>query len=262
MKVHHLNCGTLSPLIGERNVCHVLLVETANGLVLVDSGLGMSDIATPGRRVGPIRHLIRPSLDRSETALSQVIALGYSASDVRHIIATHLDLDHIGGASDFPLAAVHSMTTEADSAYSGRISSRIRYNRIQLRKRQQDIVGHSRGSEVWHGFDGVTPLTDIADGIALVPLPGHTNGHTGVLVEADARSIFHCGDAFYHRNAIHGNEAVPPAIRTFERLAATDHALVRQNHRRLRELRDLDDPELLIVCAHDEQLLGHAQRTA
>ncbi len=33
--------------------------------------------------------------------------LGYSINDVRHIILTHLDLDHAGGLHDFPNAAVH-----------------------------------------------------------------------------------------------------------------------------------------------------------
>lgn len=52
MKVHHLNCGTMrvptAPV-----VCHVLLIETGNGLVLVDSGYGLDDIADPARRLGP-----------------------------------------------------------------------------------------------------------------------------------------------------------------------------------------------------------------
>ena len=38
MKVHHLNCGTMHNLRVTRCVCHVLLVETDNGLVLVDTG--------------------------------------------------------------------------------------------------------------------------------------------------------------------------------------------------------------------------------
>lgn len=40
MRVHHLNCGTMHPrFVPDGLVCHVLLLETAAGLVLVDSGL-------------------------------------------------------------------------------------------------------------------------------------------------------------------------------------------------------------------------------
>ena len=43
MRVSHLNCGTMNPPTMSPIVCHVLLCETDDGLVLVDSGLG------PGR---------------------------------------------------------------------------------------------------------------------------------------------------------------------------------------------------------------------
>jgi len=55
-------------------ICHVLLVETDNGLVLVDSGFGLQDCRDPSR-IGPARHLIRPIFDVGETAVRQVEAL-------------------------------------------------------------------------------------------------------------------------------------------------------------------------------------------
>src|SRR5262249_61645614 len=101
MKVHHLNCGTMrvptAPVVS-----HVLLIETGNGLVLVDSGYGLDDIADPARRIGPVRHLIRPALDPAETAARQVERLGFRRDDVPHIILTHLDVNHACGLSDSP----------------------------------------------------------------------------------------------------------------------------------------------------------------
>ena len=44
MKVHHLNCGTMHPYGVPTIVCHVLLVETDNGLVLVDTGYGVAGL--------------------------------------------------------------------------------------------------------------------------------------------------------------------------------------------------------------------------
>jgi hypothetical protein len=55
MKVHHLNCGTMYPLGSGVLVCHVLLVETDNGLVMIDSGFGTKDCDDPGQRV-PTHH--------------------------------------------------------------------------------------------------------------------------------------------------------------------------------------------------------------
>ena len=50
MKVHHLNCGTMQ-MPGFPMVAHVLLIETDNGLVLVDTGFGLDDIAHPVDRL-------------------------------------------------------------------------------------------------------------------------------------------------------------------------------------------------------------------
>jgi glyoxylase-like metal-dependent hydrolase (beta-lactamase superfamily II) len=107
VKVRHLNCGTLFPLGCGEMVCHVLLVETANGLVLIDSGFGSKDCGDPGRRVGPSRYLIRPVLNSAEAAGNQIEQLGFRREDVRHIVITHFDGDHIGGISDFPEAQIH-----------------------------------------------------------------------------------------------------------------------------------------------------------
>ena len=107
MKVHHLNCGTMNPPATAPVICHVLLVETDNGLVLIDAGFGSHDCADPAGRIGPLRHLLRPVFSREETAAHHVEQLGFRRDDVRHMVVTHLDLDHIGGLSDFPHAQVH-----------------------------------------------------------------------------------------------------------------------------------------------------------
>lgn len=83
-------------------VCHVLLAEADSGLVLVDTGFGTLDCGRPAR-FGRFRpYFFRPSFDMAEAAVNQVEALGYHRSDVRHIITTHFDADHIGGLADFP----------------------------------------------------------------------------------------------------------------------------------------------------------------
>ena len=49
MKAHHLSCGTMRMPTVPTLVSHVLLLETDAGLVLVDTGFGLEDIAGQAR---------------------------------------------------------------------------------------------------------------------------------------------------------------------------------------------------------------------
>lgn len=260
MRVHHLNCGTTNPVTG-KHVCHVLLIETDAGLVLVDSGYGLHDIADPARRIGPLRLLIRPALVPDETAAQQIERMGFRRDDVRHIVATHLDLDHVGGISDFPGAQVHTTSAEVFGAMASRSPrERFRYRRSQL-AHDVKLVEHDPSGEKWRGFATAKELTDIAPGIVLIALPGHTRGHAGVAVDAGHRWILHAGDAFYHHGSIDGQHRVPAGVRLMEKAFAHNRKQVRDNHARLSELYRRGDPDLLIVCAHNSRLLRHAQTT-
>lgn len=128
MRIHHLNCGCMCPIGGAlfdgfsrgltaRLICHCLLVETEQGLVLIDTGFGERDVKAPRSRLSPFfMNLNRIQFEQKYTALAAVEQLGYAARDVRHIVLTHLDFDHAGGLEDFPEATVHVMQAEIDAA--------------------------------------------------------------------------------------------------------------------------------------------------
>src|SRR5690606_27719860 len=123
MRVHHLNAISTCPLGGRlmegrtrsllqrgELACHCLLLETGQGLVLVDTGLGLRDVADPRARLSTFfLALVSPDFRAEMTAARQIEAMGFSTNDVRHIVLTHLDFDHAGGLDDFPNATVHLM---------------------------------------------------------------------------------------------------------------------------------------------------------
>jgi glyoxylase-like metal-dependent hydrolase (beta-lactamase superfamily II) len=256
MKVHHLNCGTMKMPTAPM-VCHVLLIETENGLVLVDSGYGTDDCSDP-KRVGPSRRIVRPILSREETVAHQIEHLGFARDDMRHIIITHLDMDHAGGMSDFPGARIHVTSAEALGAiWAPSRGEKIRYRSAQW-AHKPNIVEHDPQGEKWRGFAAAKELDEISPGIALVSLPGHTRGHACVAIDAGHRWVLHAGDAFYHHGTLDGTP-VPRALRAMESLVAFDRKRVLDNHARLAELYQRQNSELLIVCAHDPTLLEQAR---
>lgn len=261
MKVHHLNCGTMNPYGAPKIICHVLLVETDNGLVLVDTGFGTHDCEDHAR-VGFTRHIFNPTFDHDETALRQVERLGFTRADVRHIVITHFDMDHIGGISDFPDAQIHVTAAEVLGAVrEPTLKEKTRFRAAQWAHGPK-LVEHDPTGEKWRGFAAAKELDEIAPGIVLVSLPGHTRGHACIAVDAGHRWVLHCGDAYYHPGTLDGHSKVPRPIAIIEPLLAFDRKKVADNHARLTELYRRQEPDLMMVCAHDATVFEHARATA
>ena len=257
--VHHLNCGTMCPLggflLGQRGlrgelVAHCLLLETErDGLILVDTGFGTRDVAGQTRIARPFRALTAPAMSEAETAIAQVRARGLQPADVKHIVVTHLDLDHAGGLADFPNARVHVHAREHAAAMA-------RTRRLERERYVSDQWAHGPRWEVytedgdtWRGLPAIQRLRGVDADVGMLPMHGHTRGHSAVLVRAAERWLVHAGDAYFHRGAIHGG-GVPIGLAMFERAMQIDGRARQASIAALRQLHESYD-DLEIFCAHD-----------
>ena len=135
----------------------------------------------PRRLGGPSRLLLNPRLAPEQTAVAQVRALGHDPADVRHILVTHLDLDHAGGLGDFPDAEVHVHATELDIARRRPADVRLRYRPAQWAHGPR-WVEHAADGDSWFGFERVRVLGSTGAEVAMIPLHGHTAGHAGYAI--------------------------------------------------------------------------------
>ncbi len=248
MRIHHLNCISTCPLGGKlmdgrsesivrrgELACHCLLVETAAALVLIDTGLGLRDVAEPKTRLSAMfLGLLSPAFREEMTAVRQVQRLGFDPRDVRHIVLTHLDFDHAGGLDDFPQATVHMMATERDYA----MAQKTWLDRQRFRPQQWSTKGRWRAysaaaGERWFGFERVRALDGVPPEIVMVPLAGHAQRCT-------------------------------PGLRFYQWMMEKDRASRLLNPRRVRGLNRAQPRQVSIFCGHDilefERLAGHSAR--
>lgn len=253
-------------LVGQKGqpqmVAHCLVLETdADGLVLIDTGFGSHDVASPTRVPRMFRALMQPALNAQQTALAQLSALGYHAQDVRHIVLTHLDLDHAGGLGDFPDAIVHVHRREHRAAMERHSrSAKQRYLPIQWQHAPQWALYDTDG-DTWRGMPAIRQLRNLREDLALLPLHGHTQGHSAVLVATATRWLVHAGDAYFHRDTLRPSVDAPWGLRTFEAAMQTDKAARLASVAALQALQQAHQ-DVTVFCAHDPvelAALQHAQ---
>lgn len=195
MNIHFLNtftCNARWPSGWETGLLS-LLIETEQGLVLVDTGLGTEDYAHPSLFTRIFRVITEMPFDASEAAVHQIRRLGYKPEDVRHIVLTHMHFDHISGLADFPHAQVHLARCEYD-AFMGRRKSfyDLAYDRRYI-AHQPAFQLYDDVGEKWFDFDAI--CLPFSPEMWLIPLPGHTRGHCGVAIKTEKGWHLHCGDA-------------------------------------------------------------------
>ncbi|BDA73436.1 beta-lactamase domain-containing protein [Calothrix sp. PCC 7716] len=264
MRIHHLNCGCMCPIGGAlfdgfsrgltaSLVCHCLLIETNQGLVLIDTGFGQRDVKAPLSRLSPFfMNVNRIQFEEKYTARAQIEQLGFKTSDVRHIVLTHLDFDHAGGLEDFAEATIHVMQAELDAAQErkGFISSQ-RYRPNQWDEVKQWKLYSAKG-ESWYGFEAVRDLDGLPESILMIPLAGHTRGHAGIAIETSSGWLLHAGDAYFYRDEVGTKKPnCTPGLRAYQWFMEVDRKTRLLNQERLRALSVAHSNEVRLFCSHD-----------
>ncbi|SDG58572.1 Metallo-beta-lactamase superfamily protein [Lentzea fradiae] len=260
MRIHHLNCGSMRRIDPTHDglpsapaVNHCLLAETEDGLVLVETGLGLGNVLDPaGTLDAAWTAMVEPALEEEETAIRQIKHLGFDPADVRHVLVTHLDVDHCGGLPDFPRATVHVLAAELDTAL--REAPSHRYRPAHWAHGPQWRTYEST-NDSWFGLDAIQPA-GLPEEIKLVPLGGHSAGHTGVAVHNGDRWLLHCGDAYYYHRELDEAPETHPVLDIVQTRAEVDHDRRMSTQAALRTLARDHSAEVTLFSAHDPWEFG------
>lgn len=206
------------------------LVDTGRELVVIDTGYGDD---THGGRAG---HLLE---DFTRT--------GYRREQVRTVVLTHAHGDHIKRNTlmqdgqrrpTFPRARY--LLARADHDWFGGEHRAVEFDEQIFALEQFGVLDL---------FEGEVRL---APEIALLPTPGHTPGHTSVLVESEGKSALFLGDVCHH--PLHF--AHPEWVSVFD----THPAITPRTREWLFRL--AAERDALLVCPHAQTPgLGRLRRT-
>jgi glyoxylase-like metal-dependent hydrolase (beta-lactamase superfamily II) len=189
-----LNCASMSPWWPRWHVGGIcLLVDTDQGPVLVDTGLGLHDHESPSRLVRFFGTVFGIHDAPEETAARQVARLGIDPQDIRHIVLTHLHFDHAGGLPDFPWAQVHLHRWEYEALQHPKTwIERFAYDRLDF-VHQPHWVLYEHAADKWFDFDAIR--LPFSPRMFLIPLFGHTSGQCGVAIQDGDGWLFQAADA-------------------------------------------------------------------
>jgi N-acyl homoserine lactone hydrolase len=220
MKIHAIQTGTVAVTTawregvghGQRRLLNTIVdrkwteplpiyafaIEHPEGVIVVDTG---ESARASGRgyfvRWHPGLRAFQEWVEPEQEIGQQLEGLGIRPSDVRWVVMTHLHTDHAGGLHHFPDNEILVMRAELEFA-SG------------LRGRLRGYVANKRWPD-WFDptvidlepapfgpFPQSLRLTDAGD-VILVPVPGHTPGQIGVLVQDRDHTVFLAGDSSYNQ---------------------------------------------------------------
>jgi glyoxylase-like metal-dependent hydrolase (beta-lactamase superfamily II) len=218
MKIHAIQTGTVAVTTawregvghGKRRLLHAILdrqwteplpiyafaIEHPEGVIVVDTG---EDARASQRsyfaRWHPGVRAFREWVEPGQEIGPQLEGLGIRPSDVRWVVMTHLHTDHAGGLHHFPGNEI--VVTRAELEFASGRRGRLRgyvANKHWPAWFQPTLL--ELEPEPLGPFPQSLRLTEAGD-VTLVPVPGHTPGQIGVLVEVGDHTVFLAGDSSY-----------------------------------------------------------------
>ena len=181
---------------------NAVLVRGPDATVLIDTGVGpepRSFMSGAGARL-----------------IDELASLGARPEDVDVVVHTHLHVDHVGWDGHFPNAryVVHR------DEWSFFMSTESLRGRPHL---EEKLVPLEQAGRV----ELLTGEADVADGVRLVPTPGHTPGHMSVRLESERDRLMVLGDVVVYEAQVAdpdlvyvSDEAAALAVETRKRVLA------------------------------------------
>jgi glyoxylase-like metal-dependent hydrolase (beta-lactamase superfamily II) len=234
LKLYLFSCGTLVNQGFEAPV-PFFLIRHPEGDVVIDGGNPLPVARDAQAYWGPLAAEFDAHMTEQDHCAAQLARVGGSPDSVRHVVQTHLHMDHTGALGHFPAATVVVHGRELEAARSVPEPAGAGYVHAD----------YDRSDVRWRELDGDLDLFE--DGtIRLLETPGHSAGHMSVLLALEETGpVLLTADAVDVRAQWEGRLA----LRAFFSREQAERSL-----ERLRAVAEETEP--LLVFGHDPRNWG------
>jgi N-acyl homoserine lactone hydrolase len=187
------------PLAGQTGPVNAFAVRLADGLVLVDTGIGTGN-AWIDEHYRPQGRAIRDALRSAQL----------DPDAVRLVINTHLHFDHSGQNSAFPGVPIVVQQAEWDVAWHDGFTVTEWLDFAEAR------------------YERISGDVEVAPGVRALATPGHTPGHQSVTIETEDGLVLIVGQAAQDARAF----ATGDADESIRRLRALNAERIHFSHER------------------------------
>ena len=240
--------------LAPREISHsAVLIRHPGGTFLYDSGL-CSDIELFLLDQSWFFLQTRGRFKMEQPIGAHLQRLSMRPKDLDFVLLSHLHWDHVAGIPDLPEVPLRINELEFDVANQGLLDR----DRGLVRHLLSDnpFTLYNLDGPAYEGFHSSYDL--FGDGsILLVPLPGHTPGQVGMIINrAHGARLFLVGDAAW----VVDNYALPATMHPFLwSLITSDDATARQTLIKLHHFAQ-QHPEVPLIAMHDAQMQASFMR--
>lgn len=204
------------------------LLRHPQGNVLFDSGCHPSVIDDAQARWGSLAKVVTPIFSQELSLIFQLAQVGLQPADIDVVVNSHFHPDHCGCNEFFKRATTvcHPRELEAAKASNAAVMGYVAADwdhpmPLDLIESERDLYGDDR--------------------IVLIPLPGHTPGSIGALVNLDRSGSFLLASDSVSLRANLDRHILPRNTWSAEHLDRT-----------FQEIRRIEAGGVTVVCGHDE----------
>lgn len=231
-----------------------LIEHPVHGNILFDTGYSTRYFEATKNFPFSLMDKITPvKITEKENAINQLFEKNLTSQQIHTVILSHLHADHVGGISDFNHSTIYVDKKEwrycQQSKFKLLLSGYLkelyeRINRSSLKQLDFEENGYSYGP-----FSNTIDLFK-DNSIILVPLPGHSIGQFGLLLNiSNEERYFLIADSVY----VKANYQKGKGGSLLSRIAHYNRRQYESNFPILKKM-ETENPNLMIIPSHDPNM--------